>query len=121
MAGLDVFAAGQRGVPRQEPQVPLEMGPPVWIVPYPVAMALEPLAAEVQGGQRLPGVEERFAVQRDLRDIPWGAAAAPPDLPPLLRDALEVPGVLRSPEGSALNLPEALLALGLPQGHKAPF
>ena len=121
VAGLDVFTARQRGMPRQEPQIPLEMGPPVGIIPYPVSMALEPLAAEVQGGQHLPGVEERFAVQWDLRDIPWGAAAAPLDLPPLLRGTLEVSGVLRSPEGSALNLPEAVLALGLPQGHKAPF
>ena len=121
VAGLDVVAAGQQGMPRQEPQIPLEVGPAVRIVPYPVSKALEPFAAEVQGGQLLHGVEERFDVQRDLGDIPGGGAAASLDLPPLLRGTLEVPGVLRSPEGSAFNLPEALLALGLPQGHKAPL
>ena len=39
VARLDIFAAGWRGMLRQEPQVPPEMGPPVGVVPYPVAVA----------------------------------------------------------------------------------
>ena len=119
--GLDIVAAGRRGMLRQEPQVLLEVGPPARVVLYSVAMALEPLAAQVQGGQHLPGTEEHFAVQRDLGDIPRRATAAPLDLLPLLRGALEVSGVLRPSEGPALYPSEALLALGLLQGHKAPF
>ena len=66
VARLDIVATGRRGMLWQEPQVPLEMGPPLGVVPYPVAMARGPLAAKLQGVQCLPGVEERLAVQRDF-------------------------------------------------------
>ena len=66
LARLDICAAGWQGMLRQESRVSLEMGPPVGVVPYSVAVALEPLAAQVHGRQRLPGVVERVAVQGDL-------------------------------------------------------
>ena len=50
-----------------------------------------------------------------------GPPAAPLHLLPLLRRAPEVSGLLGSPEGPALDFPEALLALGLSQRHKASF
>ena len=112
VARLDIFAPGWRGMSWQELQVSLEMGPPVGVVPYSVAVAVEPHAAQVQGRYRLPGVEERLAIQGDFSDIPRGASAAPLHLLPLLRGALEVSGLLRTPQGPALNPPEALLALG---------
>ena len=82
---------------------------------------MEPHATQVLGRQRLPGVPKRLAVQRDFREIPRGAPTAPLRLPPLLRGAPQVAGLLRAPEGPALDIPKALLALGFPQSKKAPF
>ena len=87
----------------------------------PVAMALEPHSARIQGTPGLPGVQERLAVQWDFGDIPRGAPAVPLHFPPLLWGVPEVVCLMRTPEGSALNIPEALLALGFSQRHEAPF
>ena len=114
VARLDIVAAGRQGMLWQEPQVPLEVGPLVGVIPYSVPMPLERWRLKYRADSVSLGFEERLAVQRDLGGIPWGAAAAPLDLPPLLRGALEVLGFLRAPEGPALNPPEALLTLGLP-------
>ena len=46
VARLDIVAAGRRGMLRQEPQVFLEVGPPVGVVPNRIAIALKPLAAQ---------------------------------------------------------------------------
>ena len=73
--------------------------------------------AQVQGGQRLTGVEERLAVQGDLRDIARGPPATTLHLPSLLRGAFQVEGFLLASEGPAFHPPEALLALGFPQGY----
>ena len=40
---------------------------------------------------------------------------------PLLQGAPEVPGLLGPPEGPALDIPEALLALSLSQRYETPF
>ena len=82
-----------------------EMGPPYGVVPDTVTVALEP---------HLAGILVRHGLQGDFRDISRGAPAAPLHLPPLLRGVPEVPGLLGSPEGPALDIPEALLALSLP-------
>ena len=75
VARRDIVATGRRGMLRQEPQVSVEVGSPVRVVPNPVAMALEPLAAQVLGTQRLHGVEERLVVQAHFSEIscegPW--------------------------------------------------
>ena len=65
--------------------------------------------------------QERLAVQWDFGDIPRGAPAALLHFPPPLRGAPEVAGLLCTPEGPALDIPEASLALGFSQRHKAPF
>ena len=98
----------------------LEVRPPYGVVPDTVAVALKLHAANVHGRQGLPGVQERLAVDGDFRDISRGSPAAPLDLLPLLWGAPEVPGLLGSPEGPALDIPEALLALSLAQRHQTP-
>ena len=100
-----------------ELQVPLEMGPPFGVVPDPVAVALELHSARIQGRQGLLGVQERLALQRNFGDIPRRSL----HLPPLLRGAPEVACLLCAPEGPTLNIPKALLAMGLSQRHEAPF
>ena len=99
----------------------VEVDPPYGVVPDTVTVALELHAASIQGSQGLPGVQERLAVQGDFRDIPRGAPAAQLHLPPMLRGAPEVPGLLGSPEGPVLDILEALLALSLPSGTKLLF
>ena len=98
-----------------------EMGPPFGVVPDPVAVPLEPHSARIQGRQGLRGVQHRLSVQRDFGDIRRGASAAPLHFPPLLRGAPKVTCLVFMPEGSALNLLEALLALGFSQPHEATF
>ena len=81
------------------------MDPPFGVVPDAVAVALKPHAAPIQGRQSLPGVQGNLVVQWVFGDIPR------------LRGASEVAGLMCAPEGPALDIPEALLALGLPQRH----
>ena len=105
----------------QELQVPLEMGPPFGVISDAVAVALEPHSARIRGRQGLPGAQERLVVQWDFGDIPrGGGGAAPLHFPPLLWGAPEVACLMCTPEGAALNIPEALLALGFSQRHEAP-
>ena len=56
VARLDIVYPSRRGMLWQELQVPLEMGPPFGVVSAPVAMALEPHSACIQGRQGLLGV-----------------------------------------------------------------
>ena len=120
-ARLDIVYPSRQGMLWQELQVPLEMGPPFGVVSDPVGVALEPHSARIQGRQGLLGVQERLAVQWDFGDVLRGAPAAPLHFLPLLRGAPEVAGLLYPPEGPALNIPEALLALDFSQRHEAPF
>ena len=50
-----------------------------------------------------------------------GEPASPLRLSPVLRVAAKVPGLLGSPVGPALNIPETLLVLSLPWYHETPF
>ena len=117
MARLAIGLLGRRGILLQELHALFEMGPPFGVVPHSVAGALAPYAL---GRQCLLGVQERLVVQGNCRDIPRRGRAAPLHLPPLLWGAPEVAGLLRTPEGLALHIPEALLAVGFPQSYKAP-
>ena len=121
VARLDIVHPSRRGMLWQELQVLLETGPPIGVVRDPLTLALEPHAARIKGRQGRPRVHERLAVQWDIGGIRRGGPAAPLHFQPLRRGAPEVACLICTPEGSALNIPEALLSLGFSQRHEAPF
>ena len=93
------------------------MGPVYSVIPNTVPVALQPHWVDIQGKQGFCGVEQRLAVQWNLRNIAWSSPASPLDLLPLFWGVLDLLGLLGPPERPAFDFSETLLTLALPKRH----
>ena len=121
---MDIVHPSRHGIVWHELQVPLEMGPPFGVVSDRVTVAPEWQPAYIQGKQGFPGFRSAllsYGISEISRGGGGSGAATPMHFSPLLRGPTEVAGLMCTPQGPALDIPEALLALGLSRRHEASF